>query len=80
MYVFIGYYKSSLTAEYTEDSPPGDDFMSQLCQDWEAAARLPDSVPCRSVSVRIGKHDYVDVDHAYIKIAAHFILVMQKCN
>lgn len=50
----VGYYKPSLTAEYTEDSPPGDDFFAKLCVDWEAAAKLPEGVDCRHVCVRIG--------------------------
>ena len=42
--------------------------MSQLCQDWEAAARLPDTVNCRSVQVRIGKV----VPHACVNFSANF--------
>lgn len=34
----IGYYGSSEIAEFTEDSPPGNDFLAQLCVDWEKAA------------------------------------------
>lgn len=30
-----GYYPPSQTAEYTEDSPPGNDFIGKLAQDWE---------------------------------------------
>jgi uncharacterized protein len=31
----IGYYGSQGDTVLTEDSPPGDDFLAQVCQDWE---------------------------------------------
>ncbi|KAM7082025.1 epimerase family protein SDR39U1 isoform 2-T5 [Ciconia maguari] len=50
----VGYYRPSLTAEYTEDSPGGDfDFFSRLVSSWEAAALIPGS-PARGVVVRSG--------------------------
>ncbi|KAI0235163.1 Epimerase family protein SDR39U1 [Lamellibrachia satsuma] len=51
----IGYYPPSETAKYTEDSlcKPVD-FLSQLCVDWERAAKLAASVSVRHVTVRIG--------------------------
>ncbi|XP_046396300.1 epimerase family protein SDR39U1 [Ischnura elegans] len=50
----VGYYKPSLTDEYTEDSPGGNfDFLSKLCTEWEAAAKLAgDDV--RRVTIRSG--------------------------
>ncbi|XP_046328187.2 epimerase family protein SDR39U1-like [Haliotis rufescens] len=51
----VAYYPPSVTAEYTEDSPGGDyDFLSRLTTDWEAAARLPNSINVRQVTVRSG--------------------------
>ncbi|MEI8027567.1 MAG: TIGR01777 family oxidoreductase [Pseudomonadota bacterium] len=35
----IGYYGTSWTKSFTEDSPAGDDFLAALCQDWEQAAK-----------------------------------------
>ena len=49
----VGYYGSSGTAVFREDSPAGSDFLSQICQRWEgAASRLPSGV--RLVTLRIG--------------------------
>lgn len=51
----VGVYKPSTAAEYDEDSDVGMpfDFLSELCHEWEAAARLPDK-NVRSVTVRSG--------------------------
>lgn len=52
----IGFYPTSDTEVYTEDSPPNDvDFMTRLCIDWEEATKLPDSHSnVRRVTVRTG--------------------------
>uniref|UniRef100_A0A131YFC2 Nucleoside diphosphate sugar epimerase n=1 Tax=Rhipicephalus appendiculatus TaxID=34631 RepID=A0A131YFC2_RHIAP len=51
----VGYYKPDPVKEYTEDSPGGDhDFLAKLCTKWEAAAKLPPEVKCRTVTVRSG--------------------------
>ena len=34
----VGFYGSSTDERFDESSPPGDDFLARLCQDWEAAA------------------------------------------
>jgi uncharacterized protein (TIGR01777 family) len=34
----IGYYGTSDEAHFTEASPPGRDFLANLCQEWEASA------------------------------------------
>ena len=49
----IGVYGTSLEARFEENSPAGDDFLAQLCRDWEAAAVAAPS-PCRVVILRIG--------------------------
>ena len=49
----VGYYGTSGTAVFREDSPAGSDFLAQVCQRWEAAAaKLPS--PVRLVTLRIG--------------------------
>ncbi|XP_018020702.1 epimerase family protein SDR39U1 [Hyalella azteca] len=49
----VGYYPPGTGAEFDEASAGGDfDFLSRLCADWEAAARLPDVPDVRTVSVR----------------------------
>ena len=55
-FILIGFYPPSQTAEYDEDSPGGDfDFLSKLCTDWEAAAKLPSDTNVRTVTIRSGK-------------------------
>ncbi|XP_054165245.1 epimerase family protein SDR39U1-like [Oppia nitens] len=50
----VGFYKPSLTAEYTEDSESGDDFMADLCRQWERASLLPPELGVRNVIIRSG--------------------------
>ena len=52
----IGYYPTSETAEYTEDTPPQPEsnFLAKLCCDWEQSAILPADHPSRHVTLRIG--------------------------
>ncbi len=51
----VGYYKPSLTEEYTEYSEGGDhDFLSELCRDWENASKLPPEIGVRNVIIRSG--------------------------
>lgn len=53
----VGYYRPSLTEEYTEESPGGDfDFLSKLCTEWEEAAKLPSDIDTsvRRVVIRSG--------------------------
>ncbi|KAK3757935.1 hypothetical protein RRG08_058249 [Elysia crispata] len=58
--VFVGfsgvsYYKPDASKEYTEDDVVTPyDFLSELTKDWELAAKLPSTVPTRSVVVRTG--------------------------
>ncbi len=51
----IGYYGTSETAEFDETSAPiATDFLSQLCQDWEAAAKAVEATGVRLVIPRLG--------------------------
>ena len=51
----IGYYGFDRgTTELDEMSEPGDDFLAQLCVDWEAAAQSAEEFGVRVVSARIG--------------------------
>ena len=54
--IFIGYYPTSLTTEYTEDTPRPSEhtYLTKLCCDWEDAATLPPDHLCRHVVARIG--------------------------
>jgi len=51
----VGYYGfRDDDSELTEDSPPGSDFMAQLCVEWEAAARAVEAAGVRLVILRTG--------------------------
>ncbi len=50
----IGYYGASETAVFTEESPPGTDFLAQVCRDWEQAAQPAPGLGVRLVIFRIG--------------------------
>ncbi|XP_067012922.2 epimerase family protein SDR39U1 isoform X2 [Anabrus simplex] len=51
----VGIYEPSKTAEYTEDCRGGNfDFLSDLAQEWEQAARLPSHIGVRQVIIRSG--------------------------
>ena len=50
----IGYYGTSETATFDENSPPGDDFLAQVCQQWEAEAQKVTELGVRLVILRIG--------------------------
>ena len=50
-----GYYPTSDTVEYTEDSPPSPtDNLTRLCIDWENSAKLSEGCKTRLVTMRIG--------------------------
>lgn len=49
----IGYYGTSESASFDESSPPGEDFLAEVCQQWEAAAKgIPEEL--RLVILRLG--------------------------
>jgi uncharacterized protein (TIGR01777 family) len=50
----IGYYGPRGEEELTEESPPGDDFLAKLAQDWESAARKAEDLGVRVVLPRFG--------------------------
>jgi uncharacterized protein len=50
----IGYYGTSETAEFEENSFAGDDFLAAVCKEWEAAAQPVKNVGTRLVILRLG--------------------------
>lgn len=50
----IGYYGFCGDEELTENSPPGNDFLARLCQEWEKAARAAEAHGVRVAIVRTG--------------------------
>jgi len=50
----VGFYGTSETATFTENSPPGDDFLSQVCVAWETEAHHVKDLGVRLVILRFG--------------------------
>jgi len=50
----IGFYGSRGDEPLTESSPPGSDFLAQVCRSWEDEAAKAEDAGIRVVSVRIG--------------------------
>jgi len=50
----IGYYGNRGDERLTEESAPGDDFLAELCQAWEAAAEPAAAAGIRVVRLRTG--------------------------
>lgn len=50
----IGYYGTSETATFDETSAPGDDFLADVCKEWEAEAQKVKEIGVRLVIFRIG--------------------------
>ncbi|GAB1538529.1 TIGR01777 family oxidoreductase [Scytonema sp. NUACC21] len=50
----IGYYGTSETATFDENSSPGSDFLAQVCQAWEAEAKKVTEAGVRLVILRLG--------------------------
>ncbi len=50
----VGYYGARDDTPLTEESPPGSDFLAQVCLDWEAAAAKVSALGIRRVSTRLG--------------------------
>lgn len=50
----VGYYGDRGLTELTEDSGPGADFLSEVCQAWEAATQAAETAGIRTVHLRTG--------------------------
>lgn len=50
----VGYYGPRGDEEVTEDSAPGDDFLAQVCRDWESASDEVEAAGVRRAVVRTG--------------------------
>lgn len=50
----VGYYGTSETTTFDENSPPGAGFLADVCQAWEAAAQPVQQVGTRLVILRLG--------------------------
>lgn len=50
----VGYYGTSETATFDETSSPGDDFLAEVCQAWEAEAMKVKESGTRLVILRLG--------------------------
>ena len=50
----IGYYGTSETAEFDENSPAGNDFLAAVCKDWETAAQPVKNAGTRLAILRFG--------------------------
>jgi uncharacterized protein len=50
----IGYYGTSETETFTEESPPGDDFLARVCIAWEREAQRAETLGMRVAIVRTG--------------------------
>lgn len=50
----IGYYGTSETATFDETSAAGEDFLAQVCQEWEAEAQKVTQLGVRLVILRLG--------------------------
>jgi uncharacterized protein (TIGR01777 family) len=50
----VGYYPSNADKLYTEDADPANDFLGQVCQQWERAGDKISQLNVRVVKLRIG--------------------------
>ncbi|MBU1274243.1 MAG: TIGR01777 family oxidoreductase [Proteobacteria bacterium] len=50
----VGYYGPRGGEELSEDSPPGEDFLAQVCREWEAEAQAAARLGARVVCARFG--------------------------
>ncbi len=50
----VGYYGTEQAGSLTEEAVPGEDFLAQLCQDWEASSNAAAALTTRHVIARIG--------------------------
>jgi hypothetical protein len=50
----VGYYKCSNQTALDETSPPGHDFLANVCKDWETETFKADQLGIRTVALRLG--------------------------
>lgn len=50
----VGYYGDGGDRLLTEEAPPGDDFLAQVCRRWEAEAQAAETLGVRVMRLRIG--------------------------
>jgi uncharacterized protein (TIGR01777 family) len=50
----VGYYGTSETAAFVEESPPGDDFLARVCAAWEREALRATNLGLRVALIRTG--------------------------
>jgi uncharacterized protein (TIGR01777 family) len=50
----VGYYGSHPDRSFSENDPPGDGFLSEVCQQWEHEAKRAESAGVRVVPIRTG--------------------------
>lgn len=50
----VGYYPNSFTQVFTEEDPPGNDFLSLVCQKWEQEAQNFEQLNIRTAILRVG--------------------------
>ncbi|MEJ2748460.1 MAG: TIGR01777 family oxidoreductase [Anaerolineae bacterium] len=50
----VGYYGPRSDEDVTEDDPPGDDFLAQVCVDWENSTQAVEAMGVRRVIIRTG--------------------------
>jgi uncharacterized protein len=50
----VGYYGTSLTQTFVDDSPIGADFLAGICREWEAATQDADQLGMRRLVIRTG--------------------------
>ena len=50
----VGYYGDTGSRTVTEDDPPGEDFLAQVCAQWEAATAPAEDAGVRVVRLRTG--------------------------
>lgn len=50
----VGLYPKNLETAMDENTPPADDFLGEVCQEWERAAQRVESLKVRLVLLRIG--------------------------
>lgn len=50
----VGYYGNCADEWVSEDAPPGNDFLAQVCQKWEQSVKPVENLGIRLVKLRIG--------------------------